>query len=156
MPAIRQGLLGSPISAGSTLAVAAEPDRQRQGMRLEAFRPGETDRGRAERCKARRIAADERAALEKIENAKPGGIPRAPSRRQDMVGSGDVIADRFGRMAAEEDRSGMADPLGDRVGLVDREFEVFGGNPVDQRRRLFPIVDEENGPMRLPAGASDR
>src|SRR6516164_1608974 len=156
MPAIRQGLLGSPICAGSTLAAGAEPDRQRQGMRIEAFRPGETDRGRAERRKARRIAADERAALEKIEDTQSGCVPRAPSRRQDMVGSGDVVANRFRRMAAEKDRSGMADPLGHRVRLVDRELQVFGGNPVDQRRRLFPIVDEENGAMRLPAGAGDR
>ena len=56
-----------------------------------------------------------------------------------MVGPGDIVADGLGGVAAEEDSTRMANSLGQRIGLVDRQLEVLGSNPVDQYGRLFPI-----------------
>ena len=72
-----------------------------------------------------------------------------------MVGPRDVVADRLGRVAAEKNRPGMMHPLGQCVGLVERELEMLGRDPVDQRRRLLPIGDDQDGAMRLPAGSRD-
>ncbi len=99
---------------------------------------------------ARRIAAGpaprgssashrhERGALQEIEDAEAGGKARAARGRQHMVGPGDIVADRFGRIAAEKDRAGVVDPLGQRLGVVERQLEMLGRDPVDQRRRLAP------------------
>ena len=46
-----------------------------------------------------------------------------------MVGPGDIIANGLGGVAAEEYRAGMADPLGQRIGLVEREFGSFTPPP---------------------------
>ena len=45
----------------------------------------------------------------KSSTPRPGGEARAARRRQHVVGAGDVIADRLGRIAAEEDGAGIAD-----------------------------------------------
>ena len=81
-------------------------------MRLQPFRLGEMDCCRCQHRQARGVTADERAALEEVEDAEAGSEPRAARRRQDMVGPGDIVADSLGGMAAEKDGAGMANPLG--------------------------------------------
>src|SRR5262249_53050913 len=104
---------------------------------------------------ARSVAAHKRAALEEVQNPETGGETRAARRRQDMVGTGDIVADRLGGMPAEEDRTGMMNPLGQLISLVDRQFEMLRCDPVGQRRRLFPIADEDNRAVRTPARPRD-
>jgi len=118
-------------------------------VRVQPLRFGETDRGRGERRKARRVATDERSALQEIENPETGGKARAAGGWKNMVGPRNVVADRLGSVAAEKNRSRMMDPLGQRVGLVERELEMLGRDPVDQRRRLVPIGDNQNGAVML-------
>src|SRR5882762_7137239 len=101
-------------------------------MRIEPLCRGEADRRRGERGEARSIAADDRAALHEIEDAEAGGETRAARRRQYVVRPGDVIADRLGGVAAEENRAGVVHPGGESVGLLDRQFEMLGSDPVDQ------------------------
>src|SRR5436190_24051756 len=100
-------------------------------MGVQSLRLREPDRRGGERREACSVATDERTALQEIENAETRGKPRAPGRRQDMVGTSDIVADRLGCVTAEKDRPGMIDPLGQRVGLIEREFEMLGRDPVD-------------------------
>ena len=72
-----------------------------------------------------------------------------------MVGTGDIVADRLGGMAAEENRARVANPLGQRISFVERQFEMLGSNPVDQRRSLFPIRYENDSAVRPPARLCD-
>jgi len=43
-----------------------------------------------------------------------------------MIGPGAIVAQRLGGVAAEENRTGVADLLGERERLLDGEFEMFG------------------------------
>src|SRR5271167_707075 len=95
------------MAVASRLALPVEPDRQGQGMRVESLGLGETDRRGGKGGEARRVAADERGSLDKVEDAETRGKPRAARGRQHMVGPGDVVADRLGRPAAEKDRAGV-------------------------------------------------
>src|SRR5690606_29267126 len=82
-----------------------EAPGHRAGMGLEALFPGQGDGGRPDAGEAGGIAGDDRAALQEIEHAEAGGEARAACRRQDVVGSGHVIAERLRRVAPEEDRA---------------------------------------------------
>src|SRR5215471_3969311 len=82
---------------------------------------GEADRRWGEHSEARRIAAHDRAALQKVENPETGGETRTAGRRQDVVRPRYVVTDRLGRMTAEKNCSGMMHPLRKRVSLVERE-----------------------------------
>src|SRR5215469_3294178 len=155
MPAIRQAPFGSAFSVDSPAMRRWQPDRHRQGVRLQPLRLGEADRRWGERGKARGIAADERGALEEVENPEARGEPCAARSRQYVVGPGNVIANCLRRVPAEKDRTGMTDPLGQRLGIVQCELEMLGSDPVDQQRRLFPIVDNNDRAVRLPARPSD-
>ena len=64
----------------------------------------------------RGVAFEQRRALHEVEHAEPGGEARRARRRQHVVGAADIVADRLGRMRAEEDRAGVVDPLGERLG----------------------------------------
>ena len=122
-------------------------------MGVEPLRLGEADRGRGEAREARFVAADNRRPLHKVEDAEPRGKTRAACGRQHVVGAGDVVADRFRRMASEKDRAGVADSRGERLRFVDRQFEVLGGDAVDERGRLVPIGDANQRAVCSPAGA---
>ena len=58
-----------------------------------------------------------------------------------MVGAGDVVADRLGRVAAEEDRASVADARRQAFGavLVDRQLDVLGGDAIDDRARVHQL-----------------
>src|SRR6516164_6053476 len=137
MPAIRPSPWGSPMAVGS--CPGREPDRQRQRMGFQPFRVGKTDHSWRKRCQTRGLAAYERAALEEVENAEAGCETRAARRRQYMVGPGDIIANGLWGMAAEEDRAGVVNTLGQRIGLLERELEVLRSDPVDQRHRRLDL-----------------
>ena len=44
-----------------------------------------------------------------------------------MVGAGDVVAHRLRRVAAKEDGAGIDDPVGQRLRVVDGQFQVARG-----------------------------
>src|SRR5712671_3630225 len=100
-------------------------------MRIEPLSLGKAYRGRGENIEARGIAANDRRALHEIENAEARGEPSTPGGRQHMVGPGDIIADRFRGVTPEKDCARVTDPRCHSVGIVDRQFEVLWGNPVD-------------------------
>jgi len=124
-------------------------------MRVQPLRLGEADRRRGECGKARSIAPDDRAALKEIENSEARGKSRAAGSWQDVVGPGDVVADRLGSVAAEEHCSGVVHPVGEYIGIIERKLEVLGGDPVDQRRSFVPIGDKKDRTMRCPTGPRD-
>ena len=74
-----------------------------------------------------------------------------------MVGAGDIVADRLGRVAAEEDRAGVADLLRQRLGLCHfhRELDMLGRDGVDDGRRGLEIRHEDDGPIVAPARRRD-
>ena len=111
-------------------------------MRLETLGLGETDRSRPQRREARWIAADQRGALDKVEDAQTGSKACAARGRQNVIRAGYVITDGLGRVATEKDGADMMHPLGQLIGLVDRQLQVLRSNPVDQRRRLVPIGND--------------
>ena len=79
---------------------------------------------------------------------------RAAAGGQHVVRPGDIIADRFGRMAAEEHAARMADLGEQRFGIVDRELDMFGGKAVGQGRRLGQqVVDHDDHAVLVPAVA---
>ena len=53
-----------------------------------------------------------------------------------MVGAGDVVADGFRRVLADEDRAGMANRSGEALGVAGHDFQVLGSDRIRQRQRL--------------------
>jgi len=94
-------------------------------------------RGAARRADAARLAASQRTAspLHEVEHAQPRGKAGAAPGRQDMVGAGDVIADRLRRMAprkiAPALRTAPPAPRRRRPRARDARRDA-----VDQRHRL--------------------
>ncbi len=72
-----------------------------------------------------------------------------------MVAAGDIVADRFRRIAAEEDGAGIAHRGGQPLGIVDRELEMLGRYAVDQRHRIGQFADGDDGAMARPALGGD-
>ena len=72
-----------------------------------------------------------------------------------MVRTGDIVADCFGRMAAEENRAGVAHPRRQPVRLGDRQLDMFRRDAVDQVGPLIEVVDDDRGAVCAPAGAGD-
>ncbi len=102
-------------------------------MRARPFGLGERKGCRRERCQRLGRARDERRALDEVGDAQAAREARGARRRQHVVGAGDVIADRFGRVAAEEDRAGVADAPRPRLGQrhLQRQLGMLDGEAVD-------------------------
>src|SRR3546814_14562523 len=66
----------------------------------------ERDRGRTDGRQSVRVKREEAGALHEVGDRQPARKARAAAGGQDMVGPGDIIADRLGRLATEEDRPG--------------------------------------------------
>ena len=47
-----------------------------------------------------------------------------------MIGAGDIIADRFRRMPAEEDAARVAQAGEQRFGVFHRQLHMLGGQPI--------------------------
>ena len=86
-----------------------EADRDRARVGVEPFGLAERDRRGPERAQLLGPAFEQRGALHEIEHAEARREARRARGRQHVVGAGDVIADRFRRVRAEEDRAGIAD-----------------------------------------------
>ena len=96
------------------------------------LRFAERDGRFAERAQLLGSAFEQRSALHEVEHAQARGEARRAPGRQHVVGAGDVIADRFRRMRADEDGAGVTDFRGQRLGLARRDFQMLGRQPVDQ------------------------
>ena len=70
-----------------------------------------------------------------------------------MVGAGDVVAHRFGRVAAEEDRAGMFDQLQKLVRIFRRDFQMLRRNAIHERRGIVQLRDDDHATIVLPTGA---
>ena len=107
-----------------------------RAMRVEPFGLGQRDRRRRQRRNCSGAELQDRGALHEIEHRQAGREARRARRRQHVVGAADIVADRLRRVAAEEDRAGIADPGQERLGVVDGELDMLGGDAVDQRHGL--------------------
>ena len=87
----------------------------------------------------RRAAFEDRGALHEIEHAEARGEARRARRRQHMVGAGDIIAYRLRRIGADEDRAGVADPRGQILGVFAGDFQMLGGDAVDERQSVGEV-----------------
>lgn len=50
-----------------------------------------------------------------------------------MVGAADIISDHLRRVAPDENRARIADARDQRLGVIDGEFQMLGGDAVGQR-----------------------
>ncbi len=62
-----------------------------------------------------------------------------------MVGPGRVVAERDGGPGADEDRAGVADPVGHRRGVGGLDLQVLGAVRVDDPQALVDAVDQHDG-----------
>ena len=139
------------------LSVAAiQPYGDGTGVRGKPFRLGERQSGRTEPGERIGCASHQGGALQKIGDAQPPREARRTRGRQDMIGSGDVVADCFGRMATKEDRAGVGNPPAERLGRLrlHRQLDMFGGNAIDDRSRLAEIGHEDDSAVVAPAPAA--
>ena len=124
-------------------------------MGLKAFGFGKNDRRRPEDPQLLGVKPQDRGALHIVEHAEAGGEARRAGGRQHMVGAADIVADDLGRMAANENRAGIAD-LGDhRFRVGKRQLEMLGGNAVGERYGLCKIGHEDDGAEIAPACPGD-
>ena len=84
---------------------------------------------------------------------RPAGEARAAAGRQHVVGPGDIIADRFGRVPAEEHAAGVADLREQRLGIVDRQLDVLGGEAIGERRGFGQVRDHDDHAVRRPSSS---
>ena len=85
-------------------------------------------------------AFDDRCALHEVENAQARGETRRARRRQYMVRSGDIIADRFRRVGADKDRAGVANTLGQPFSVGDDDLDMLRRERVDKRQRGVKVA----------------
>ena len=64
---------------------------------------------------------------------RPRGVAGAAAGGQDVVGAGRVVAERDRRPRADEDRAGVAHPVGDGRRVRGLDLQVLGGVRVDDR-----------------------
>ena len=124
-------------------------------MGLEAFLARQGHGGGADLRQPVRAASHQRGPLEEVAHPEARGEPRAPRRRQHVARPGDVIADGFRHVAAEEDGARVPDPPGEGLRVVDGELQMLGRQPVDQRRRLVERADHDHRAVGPPAVARD-
>ena len=67
-----------------------------------------------------------------------------------MVGAGKIVANGFGRMATKEYRARMTNASKHRFGISNRKLEMFGRQPVNERRSLAQIIDHDHRAVRFP------
>ena len=72
-----------------------------------------------------------------------------------MVGTADIVADRFGCMATEKNRPRVANPGKQGLRIRDGQFKMFGREPVDQGRRIVQVANNDDRAMCLPARAGN-
>src|SRR5687767_13120005 len=116
---------GFPAMDVVVSALHAELGRAR--VRRQAFSMSELggDAAQLERTLARN--ADHARAFLEIVHPERRGEARGARSRQDVVRARAVVAQRFGRIAAEENRPGMANRGKERLRVVDRKLEMLGG-----------------------------
>ena len=84
---------------------------------------------------------DEADVLEEGVNPDRRGVSCSTGCRQDVVRSRVVVADGFARSCSQEDGTGVSDPGLNFPWILDDQFNVLGGDAVDQLRGLVQIVD---------------
>ena len=72
-----------------------------------------------------------------------------------MIGAADIVADRLGRMRADEDRAGVVDRSAQGVGVARDDFEMLGREPIDERRGRGQVRREDDRAVVAPARAGD-
>ena len=58
-----------------------------------------------------------------------------------------VIADRLGRVNAEEDRAGVLDLVAERLGVFGHDLEMFRRQPVDERQGRLERTGDDDRPV---------
>src|SRR5580704_14570454 len=58
-------------------------------------------------------------------------------------------------MAAEKDRTGIADPTREVLSILGNDFKMFGGEAVGQRGRFVEGGNSDDGAIIAPARAGD-
>src|SRR5215208_8398238 len=86
-----------------------QPDGDGAGVPLQPFGPTERDSGRTQHPESFRAAFQDRGPLDEVEHAQARRETGGTGGREDVVGTADIVSDRLGRMAAEENRPGVAD-----------------------------------------------
>src|SRR5215475_11551773 len=72
-------------------------------------------------------------AFQKVIYAERRRETRRSSRRQNVVSPGEIIAYRFRRIRADEDRARVVDPGGCGFVVFGDDLDVFGGDSVGER-----------------------
>src|SRR6185369_16085128 len=121
MLARRNSGLGAPLIPASRGLRPVQPDGDGAAMGGQPLRFGERQRRRAQVRERLGIAGKYARALEKVQHRQSGRKPRRTRGRQNVVGSGDVVADRFGRVSPKKRGTGMMDPR-------EKGFRIGGGN----------------------------
>ncbi len=109
-------------------------------MRLQAFAIGELSGNLAQRLCAGFADVDDRRTLLEVIHTERRREARGARRRQHMVRSGAVVAQRFGRVATEEHRARMADLVGPLGRFGCRDLEVLGGDQVRDGASLVHVT----------------
>ena len=68
-------------------------------------------------------------------------------------GPGDIVANDFRRIAAEEDGAGIADLACQALRLGGRDLEMFRREPICERDGLIETIDDDDRAETGPAGA---
>ena len=119
------------------------------------LRTPERDRCRAERPQSVRIAFQDRGSLHEVKHAEARGETGRAGRGQDVVRTAHIIADGLRRVAAEEDRAGIADLGRELLRILRLDFEMLGRQPVDQGNGVLEPVDQDDRAVIAPARAGD-
>ena len=102
-------------------------------MRVEPFGLGQSHGSRRELPQLLGAELEERRAFHEVEHGEAGRKPRRACGRQHVVGAADIVADRFRRVASDEDRAGIADAGEEVLGVVERQLDMLGCDAVDER-----------------------
>ena len=106
-------------------------------MSVEAFGRAERHRGGPQLAQLVRPAFEYRSPLHEVEHREAAREPRRARRRQDVIRTADIVADRLRCVGAEKDSAGIADFCRERLRIPRHDFQMFRGERVRQRNRLI-------------------
>src|SRR2546421_567789 len=147
---LRQGLPRRGGGGSRPWSSPVETYLDRSSVRLEPFGAPERDRRGTEFGKFISPEPENRGPLHEIEHAEPRGKPRRARRRQHVVGSGHIIADRLGGVRAQEDRARVADLCREPLGVACHDLDVLRRDSIDQGHRGIEIAHQNDGAKVAP------
>src|SRR5579864_7747197 len=141
----RSSIFSNPPPVRTLARMRRQPQFHRTRMALEAFQPRQPCDLGTEPFKRGRRGLDYTGSLDKIVSTQRRGEAGRTAGGKDVIRSGKIVAQRSGRVTADENRACGLHLLEPAAGVGEVEFEMLRGDTVGEVERLRNAFDDYRG-----------